>query len=316
MRDRRSSVLLLIGSRNDGVYHPPGALVTASGFAPAQLEPCTPCGGVLVLDDFGRAIRRRKGRGVMLDRFKRRTPCTSCGGHLDEHGAIVKGAGYVARDPMDALGLRVGSTSTRATESRPRRTVTCDACNGEGVGGAHLDDDGLEYRDQCARCEGTGRRELHAFELALDVRDVEERDPLSTAVDARTESGSYLELDRALDALRRSDRVGHRDLLAAVDAHRFPLVAACEVALAFVVARMPEHVKVPAQVVANARELAKHRTRAKGRSSDRRALEQRDKEIRRLHRDGKPVPWIAQEYGLSVSTIYAVLKRRRELSAA
>jgi hypothetical protein len=75
-------------------------------------------------------------------------------------GEIVPGAGWIARDPMDVTGARVGSSSTTAT-ARPERTVLCDACAGEGV----------RHQQRCVYCDGQGRRQLHAFNLHLQPED-------------------------------------------------------------------------------------------------------------------------------------------------
>lgn len=195
---------------------------------------------------------------------------------------------------MDVLDLPVRTADTAAPAVV--RSVPCDACDATGV----------RRSARCVYCGGEGRRPLHLFELRVDLRDVEERDPLSSAVERRSESGSYSELDRALAELRSEDRVAHRGLLEAVD-ETLSVPGDLDGALSFVVARMPERIVVPAEVRANARLLRERRTRARGRQSGP-ALVQRDKEIRRLARQGKPAQWIAQEYGLSVASVYAIAR--------
>lgn len=267
--DRRGATVLLIRSRHDLLWLP-SPRSSASGFGPAVVEVCSGC----------------EGRKRVPDRFGRLVECGRCGGR-----------GRLARDPMDVLGLPVATSSTVAPV--PVRTVPCDGCAGSGV----------RRSERCVYCDGEGRRPLHAFELRVDVRDVDERDPLSAAVDRRREAGSYAELDRALDGLRRVDRSVHRDLLEAIDL-REQLGPRLEEALAFVVVRMPDPVRVPADVRANERLLRERRTRARGSGpgrSDRAALAVRNAEIRRLDRDRRPVQWIAREYGLSVSTVYEIL---------
>lgn len=312
MADRRRQVLLLISSRDDLRWFPPGTLRTPSGLAPQEREPCTACGGVRLLDDFGREIRRARGRGVVRDRFGRRLPCTGCGGRVAiagellkrgrvaQGGEIVPGAGWVARDPMDSLGVRVGSAST-SSATRPRRTVPCDRCGGSG----------MWKGERCPTCDGDGRRVLHVFELALDLRDVDERDPLVAAIDRRNRAGSYGELDRALDELRRRAPVVARGLLAAVD-HGRVLDLRLELALGFVVDRMPDPVKVPAEVRANERERREQRKRAKGRSVDAASRERRDVEIRKLVGERKPVQWVAAEFGLSVAQVNRIAGGARD----
>jgi hypothetical protein len=171
---RREQIVQLLASRYDGLYLPAGSLVTPSGFVPNRKEPCTDCGGLLVHDDYDREIRRRKGKGTIRDRYGRQQPCTNCGGHTGPDGEIVPGAGWIARDPMDTTGARVGSSSTTAT-ARPERTVLCDACAGEGV----------RHQERCVYCDGQGRRQLHAFNLHLQPEDDADADPLDDAIDRR-----------------------------------------------------------------------------------------------------------------------------------
>lgn len=270
MADRRRDVLLLLASRHDGLWFPSGSS-TSSGFAPAVIVRCDAC-----------------VRGRVRDRFGRPQTCSRCGG-----------AGRLAFDPYDALRAPVGSSATAAT-ARPRRRVRCDRCDGEGVWKG----------ERCALCDGDGWRDLHVFELAIDVRDRDERDPLAAAVEARAEAGSYVELDRALERLRAWSVIRWGSLLDEVDRFRAPASTAGEQGLSFVVPRMPDPIRVPADVRANARLLRERRTRAKGRGSDPRALAERDREIRLHRRAGRSVQWIAAEYELSVATVYEVLNGR------
>jgi hypothetical protein len=215
---------------------------------------------------------------------------------------------------MDAQAVRIGSTTTTAT-ARPRRTVTCDACDGEGV----------RAGQRCIRCDGAGRRDLHVFELDLgDTERDRSGDPLTDAVERRNESGSYHELEQALAgiahhvnkpvryrwltdnaaaALRLLDEV----YLPPVTREEHELTPAervlVDLALAYIAERMPAQIRVPGQVIANGRELDEHRKRARGRATDRRALEQRNRQIRDFVRRQVPTQWIAAEYGLSVSQI-------------
>lgn len=304
MPDRRAQVILLIGSRFDGLYLPPGSLVTPAGLVPAEREPCVSCGGVLIRDDFGKEIRRAKGRGWVKDRFQRRVPCSACGE-----------VGWIARDPMDSQGVRVGSVATSAT-ARPRQTVECDACGGDGV----------RRGERCVRCDGVGRRDLHVFELHLDTRDVDERDPLLTAIETRNAAGSYAELERALvgiarhvnkpavfapltrvapGALRLLDEVFLPPADRVLDELEEGERQLVELSLRYVVWRMPERIRVPAQVVANARELREQRKRVRGRQGL--AAVKRNSEIRQLVRRGSPSQHIAVEYGLSVAQVNRIV---------
>ncbi len=290
MADRRRQTVLLIYSRDDWRWFPAIASA-AAGFVPQHHRTCPACHGS------GRA-------GWLRDRFGRWLPCVRCGGAVvpsARDGGFQHhdgGSGRVAFDPMDSLGRDVGSEGSGVAASRPRQVVRCDACNGDGVHG---------NGQRCRVCDGTGRRDLHAFELRLDVRDVAERDPLADSVDRRIDLGSYLELDQALDWLRRQDRAGHRLLLEQVDARR-RLTVPAEAALGLVVERMPEPIRVPAVIRLNDWELRRRRTLAHGRGAGRRLLSERDREVRKLVRDGHPVQWVAREFELGVSTVYGIVR--------
>lgn len=304
MADRRRQIVQLLASRYDRLYLPPGSLTTRAGLVPAELEPCGSCGGVLLRDDYGKTIRRRKGRGWILDAFKRRQPCTACAGE-----------GEIARDPMDAQHVRVGSTSTAPT-ARPRQRKTCDRCNGAGVWkGA-----------RCELCDGDGRRDVHVFDLHIDTREPGD-DPLDQAIEQRNESGSYAELERALVGIVHhvNKPVRYRWLtdnaVAAVrlldeitiagrdDSTLTPVERALfDLAVAYIDSRMPAEIKVPAEVRANAREQREWRKRVKGRAASNGAIAKRDTDVRALIRRGVPTQRVAFEYGLSVSQVNRIVK--------
>lgn len=331
MADRRRQVILLIGSRFDGLYLPNGSLTTPSGLVPSVRTPCTDCGGVELHDDFGHTIRRQKGRGTIRDRYQRPQPCTRCGGGRDPGGKLVPGTGYIDRDPMDATNIRIGSTATKAT-ARPRRTVTCDGCGGDGVGKRRLDANG-QPTFACKVCGGEGRRDQHIFELHLttDTEAADDVDRMSDAIDERNRSGSYHELDLALagiahhinkpprfaaltvyavEALRLLDELWLPPAARTQDELQEAELLLAETALAYIASRMPDPIRVPAEVRANAKLLAEHRTRAKGRGAGPRALEQRAREWRQHAREGRSPQWIAAEYSVHVSTVYGVVNGR------
>ena len=262
----------MLESRLDGLWLPSGAS-TRAGFVPAVVERCGTCDGV----------------GSVSDRFGRRVLCSRCGG-----------VGRVAFDPMDSAGVPVGSASTVAA-ARPRRSVRCDRCDGDGV-----------WRgERCSLCDGEGRRDLHAFELRLEP--VGGRgDPVDEAIEARRRAGSYAELDRALEQLRSWSAIRWGSLLDEVDRFGVPQSTAATQGLTFVVERMPqppEPIRVPAQVLANARELREWRKRVRRRRLNGDAglaVARRDAEIRMELRRGRPVQWVAREFGLSVSRVYQI----------
>lgn len=290
MADRRRQTLQLLATRDDLRWLPPGALRTRAGLAPAQSRPCPDCG-------------HGPRPGWLLDRFGRATPCRRCGGATEPSGRGAYAGSFVARDggsgrvwfdPMDAQRVDVGDATSTAT-ARPRATVRCDACNGDGAHG---------NQRRCDVCGGSGRRDLHAFELRVDLEpgDV---DPVDRAIEARDRAGSYRALDLALDELRARSWRLHAALLAAVDAGE-PLSARLEVALRFLVDRMPEPIRVPGDVRAN--ELERRRQHERARGTRGLTADARNREIRRLVlRDHRPTQWVAGEFGLSPSQVNRIV---------
>lgn len=279
--DRRRQIILLLATRYDRMWFPQGALRTTAGFAPTRRVPCPQCGS----GDRPGSVAEKRG-GVV----KRWLPCPKC-----------SGVGVVAVDPMDTISAPIGSHDTHAS-ARPRKTVKCDACQ---------DHDGrptgVRGNDPCPHCEGTGRRDLHVFDLQLDT-SVERlgADGIDIAIDARDAAGSYHELDHALAALARARPYIVRLLDQAylhqtLDLDRLPTHGhrLLEIGLAYIDARMPPIIRVPAGVAQNAKEHREQLKRARGRGADPRALAERDKQIRRWAREGRPYTWIAAQAGLS-----------------
>jgi hypothetical protein len=229
----------------------------------------------------------------------------------------VPGAGWIARDPMDTTGARVGSSSTTAT-ARPERTVLCDACAGEGV----------RHQQRCVYCDGQGRRQLHAFNLHLQPEDDADADPLDDAIDRRNNAGHYHELEQALVGIRVhvNKPVRYRWLtdnataaLRLLDALYLPpatrleqqltppnapsstspsrtSTAACLTRSVSPPPSAPTSSSSPAAAPAR-KAAAPTRTRWRGVTWRSGSITGR----------GRPAQWIAAEYGLSVSTVYEVL---------
>lgn len=303
MTERRRKILALLWSLHDLLPMPHGALRSDRGLAPARRVPCPDCG-------------LSETPGWRMDRFKRVEPCLTCGGRPATEGKAAKrGRGTVKVDPMDAQ-QEVIRTDHHDLPTRPLTTVGCDACGGQGVGGAHLRDkqDPLsEYRDPCERCGGSGRRTVSVFDLQLDRERIEDGGALEAALDKRREAGSYHELDEALQVLPGR----WRTLLIAVHGERVVSLGELselervlvEAALAAVDMMMPEQIKVPGSVRSAWKRLhdREARTLAHGRGAGSGRLEKRDKEIRKLDREGKPRQWIAAEYGLSVDRVKRIV---------
>lgn len=294
---RREKVILILGSLYDLLPAPRGALRTESGLAPAERRPCPDCG-------------HTEHPGNVVDRFKRREPCTTCGGRLAEPGVRSKrGRGWVTVDPMDSEQQALRTATTTGLPTKPARVVTCDACGGWGVGKPHLDENGNEWRARCERCNGSGHRTVASGGKSEGAREDEDM------IERRGNAGSYLEMDRALASLRLvSPRlwalvtstyvVG--EIAAGSESARLTL------GLAYLEARMPATIRVPSGVIAASKNRAEQLRRIRGRGSSPQALALRDKEIRRHARAGRARQWIAGEYGLSVSQVGRIVNGERE----
>lgn len=299
MPDRRRQIELLIGSRFDLLWFPGGALRTSQGLAPTKRVPCPSCG---TGERPGWLVEKRGGVVV------RQTPCATCGGRAGERPK--PGKGVVAVDPMDSTRSVVGSQDTHAS-ARPRKTVKCDACqdaNGKPTG--------VRRNEPCPHCNGTGRRDLHVFDLRLDIRDDGDADPIDVAIDRRDDAGSYHALDLALAGISRHankplpylaltlNATLARRLLDEVFLYRErdrPSLSVfeqslVELAIGYIDLRMPDPIVVPRDVVLNARE---RQHTLKGQALNGLSRERRDKLIRKWDREGRPRPWIQQQSGLS-----------------
>jgi hypothetical protein len=228
------------------------------------------------------------GAGVTLDRFKRSSPCTLCAGH-----------GRYLID--DYTSQRVSTLEHGLIDHR--KTVRCDRCSGDGV---------WKFK-RCELCEGTGRRTATTRELATSHETTRQRN--TDHLWGR--NGSYHELERALHQLNEIARpahfqVWHVHVLRDLHPDEAPLL---ELSLTFIVTRMPTPILVPAGASTAEKRAHAHQLKVKGRHTDPRARQARDTEIRKLHRHGKPVQWIAQQTGLSVSSVYDILAQREHAAA-
>lgn len=313
MPDRRRQIELLLATRFDFDWLPAGAIRTTSGLAPTRRVPCPACASG---DRPGWVPERRNGV------VKRWLPCTTCGGReATETAKAKRGRGFIAVDPMDSEQRAVGSTDTHAT-ARPRKRVRCDACAGEGA----------TAKGRCARCDGSGWRDLHQFDLHLDLHESGELDALTAAIVRRDKAGSYHELDLALAGISRHVNKPLRFAALTVNADRARRLldqvyltktvtlmglsafdqALVELAMAYLDMRMPDPIRVPADVVAN-RKILQHRPRwPKGTALTRIERERRNKEIRKLARDGRAYQWIAAEFGLSDRQLREIINGRTE----
>lgn len=310
---RRSRILALLWTLHDGLPAPHGSLNPARGLAASERVGCPDCA---TTDTPGWIAERVRG----IVRAPR--PCLTCGGKHEpsgKHGQWLKadgGRGWVQVDPMDAERAPVQSADVSARPTKPPRMVTCDACEGTGVGGAHLrepDDPASEYREACRRCQGSGKRAVTVFNLQLDRERNDSDTALEAAIDRRREAGSYHELDQALDTLPRfwrelllavhTDRTRPEQTLGMVE--RYIL----EAALMVVEALMPQSIRVPPAVKAAVKHADERagKTLAVGTGAGKTLIDKRDREIRKHARHDRPTQWIAAEYGLSVATVNRII---------
>jgi len=240
------------------------------------------------------------GSGWLSDRFRRRSPCGSCGGGFVD-GVAVPGQGFVTVDPMDRERRPVGSEETPDV---PAVVVTrrCDSCWGEGAHGNGR---------RCVVCGGSGFRSWSPFRLRVD--DGLGGDPesaLLASIDRRRLSGDYVLLERALARLRGLDRFGWRAWVRRYVAGDELVVAprSLERAWCFIEARMPRIPSVPAEVRDSERERRRQLERVRGRWTDGKARGARDREIRRRFERGEAsVEELIRVFSVSRSTVYGAI---------
>lgn len=311
MSDRRRQLELLHATRFDLLWFPAGALRTQSGLAPGERRPCPTCG-------------HTARPGWVVDRFDRPRPCTVCGGASEPTGSGGQwlrkdaGKGFVFVDRMDASRQPIGDAATKAS-ARPRRRVRCDACAGAGAHGNGR---------RCTVCDGDGWRDLHRFDLRLDTAGTGSVDALTESIMRRDRAGSYHEYEQALAGVARHVNKPPMFAMLTVNAARalrlldelyLPPAVRLEhdlgdqerqlvdLAFAYIDSRMPDPIRVPPDVRANAKLIVERRTTAKGRGAP---LKVRDAEIRRLAAQHRAPQWIAAEYGISVSSVYGIVNRK------
>ncbi len=289
MSSRRQSLLLLLGSLGDVQPTPGSSMRTMSGFGPVEKRPCDECA---------------PDPGWLTDRFGRKDPCLACGGTVDPPAA---GRGWVSVDPMDAQARPVQTAAERAPSTRPVRMADCDACGGNGVGGAHLDERGHEFRERCERCGGSGK--VARRELTGERKD---RGPTVGLLPAEVESlrsrGSYAELEAEMARLpvewRRLVRRVCVDAAATDWEPAGEEAALLELSLMALEAALPDRLRVPVEIRLAGGERSAWLQRVKRTRGL--ARDVRDKEIRREIRRGRPTQHVAREYGLSVSQVNRV----------
>jgi hypothetical protein len=155
---------------------------------------------------------------------------------------------------------------------------------------------------------------LHVFELRVDLGERADVDGLTLAVAARDAAGSYHELDLAIAELGHFEHFGLPLLNCEYAGLSERQQAAYDEAIRFIDARMPDPIRVPAGVAANARLLREHLRRVKGRAADARALAARDAQARRWVREGRAFQWVAFELGLSDRQLRRIVNGDRDVA--
>lgn len=218
--------------------------------------------------------------GDGVDRFRR--ACSECSGR-----------GRVHVD--DYTNERVGSAESGLLVRV--ETVRCDRCGGDGAYKFH----------RCELCGGTGRRSV--------TRDEEQERERRQLDEGSLIPEPWWTLCLWLDRLRLFAPRSSTLVWAVHVTKRTPASTlaggerwAMNEALLWLAARTPDDLEVPSW----ARHAATAETRPpKGRWANGHNLANRDSEIRKLIRQGKPQQWIARQYGLTPARV-SQLKRAAE----
>lgn len=197
-------------------------------------------------------------------------PCEPCGGKWS--GLTLKpGRGWVVVDAY--TGRRVGTTETGL--ERSTRRVRCDACGGEGSVSAGR---WRGANNKCERCSGAGTIEavlFQRFAATLETAREHTGDPVIDAGIRRRKAGSYDELLLLLAELRVNDLDAYRAVakIDETDKRTLQQLAYDQRAmrgLRFIVARMPDPIRVPSAVAAVERRQRQFEKREERREQRRR----------------------------------------------
>jgi hypothetical protein len=271
LQRRCRRVLLLLGSLNDVLPGPStwtGTLVRRSAKAGPGPSHRLPCVPC-------------EGRGRVRDRFGRESQCLTCNGH-----GVIDVDSYTSE--------QVSTSTVLLTRSV---TVRCDRCAGEGV---------WKFK-RCELCDGSGRRSITPDNPNVLGQSAN----TSSSLNLWGRHGSYHELDEQLHQLAAIDVGAARQVRSAlVDSQAEAPTDTVQLAAAvtWIAYRMPDTIEVPPGVAAADKRARQHLLTLNGKSVDPRARASRDREIRRLAREGRGVQWIAANSALSIRSVYAILK--------
>lgn len=302
MSDRRTQIVLLLGSLFDFDHEPltgTGKIVRRASIAgkgsPSHWQPCPHCEG-----------------GSKRGKFGKLEPCAKCGAtgklRIDDYtGEVV----VTDEDREVSLGELI---------RRDTKHVQCPDCqdlHGQSTG---LLEGRMNNAPRCRRCDG--KLVVPVAGSWLSAPYGEERasgdavDAMLHAIERRNELGSYHELEQALAGIAHHVNKPPRFTALTYEATRALRLltevhvvgsrersslsrfeeALHELAMSYLDSRMPTPIRVPRDVVRNARERQQV---LKGNALNGLSRERRDKQIRQWDRQGKPRQWIGQQTGLS-----------------
>jgi hypothetical protein len=240
-RERRvEAVVLLLRSLHDYDLQPLGwtaklvARQARRGQVASQKILCPACDGE----------RERRVRGVLV-------ACDQC---LSARSGKPLGWIYVDANMNEPFRRKIGSEETGAFVRV--HEVPCDACGGDGSVTAGR---WRGENNKCLRCGGSGKRISHHGKLRpfrgseAEPAAARSGDPRLDAMEERERAGSYRELGEALEALHGAWAALFR-LVCEVYVHEAiepealeaPLAHLLQGGLAFLEARMPDEIVVPA----------------------------------------------------------------------
>lgn len=282
LAERIRLTILLLQSLHDYFPHPEtstGKLSrrsTLPGIAPSRKQPCTTC----------------QGQGTL----KTNHTCQHCQGrgwhHIDDY----------TNQPVE--------TEDTGPINHTHR-IQCDSCGGGGRhGNGHL----------CQHCTGRGTITANPpLRLIPDTGPTDSIDymlnALTRTLRLRTEHQTYRDLHNALNTLEEHDTGAHTLVLQAFVTNDRPHrtlrtdeMTRCWLGLVYLADQMPERIVVPSEVLAaEERRLALTKAQ-RGPGASRRALAERNDQVRRWHAEGRQVTWIAAELSVSRQTVHAVLR--------
>ena len=251
--------------------------------------------------------RRRKcvcDNGWLVDKFKRKTGCPSCGGTTEE-----RGKGYVLTDPYDREAKPIGNLETGTVTKTKRKP--CDRCATTGV----------VKGERCYVCDGTGTREWAPFELRVvdDPDSVidDQLDAMLAGIVKRDELGSFKQLEWCMGEIAKRSLHRFRAFtlvyLGDPDPHSETTRLWADEALDDLCVLMPFEIRVPSELASAWRNRDSANRKPKGRTVPTLQLARRDDEmLRRYDQEGASTTMLAEAYGLTQRGVQDALAKARD----